>query len=154
MKYIAYCLLLVVLPVSIMAQNDGEKITVFQKGNRGSNDFFTGVVWVNVISVADTTFNTQIGNVTFEAGARTHWHTHGGGQILLVTDGIGYYQEKGEKRKVIRKGDVVKCMPGVEHWHGASIDTAMTHIAINTNTQKKIVTWLKPVTEAQYKNSE
>ena len=68
----------------------------------------------------DTTFNTSIGNVTFEPGARTNWHYHPGGQILLVTSGIGRYQEKGKPVRELRKGDIVKCEPNIIHWHGAS----------------------------------
>lgn len=131
-----------------------EPNAIFPNGNQGSNDYFTGTAWVNVLVPADTTFSTQIGSVTFGAGARTHWHTHGGGQILLVTDGTGYYQEKGMPRQIIRKGDVVKCLPDVEHWHGASAESSMTHLAINTNTQKKIVTWLQPVTEEEYQGKK
>ncbi len=148
MKKISLVLTLLTLGFSLnlIAQE-----AVFPKGNKGSNDFFTGTVWVNVLSPTDDTFNTQIGNVTFEAGARTNWHTHGGGQILLVSEGFGYYQEKGKAIQTIKKGDVVKCLPDVEHWHGASLANAMTHIAVNTNTQKPVVTWGKPVTDVEYR---
>ncbi|ALR30373.1 hypothetical protein ATE47_07485 [Chryseobacterium sp. IHB B 17019] len=64
-----------------------------------------------------------MGNVTFEPGARTKWHLHPGGQIILVTGGVGYYQEKGQPKKILHKGDVIKCPPHVEHWHGASKDS-------------------------------
>ncbi len=147
-------LLSVLFNIHLYAQNLTNSNAIFPKGNKVSNEYFTGNVWVNVLVPADTTFNTQIGSVTFEAGARTHWHTHGGGQILLVTDGTGYYQEKGKFIQIIRKGDMVKCLPDVEHWHGASIESPMTHLAVNTNTQKKIVTWLNPVTEEEYRGKK
>lgn len=95
---------------------------------------------------------TSVGNVTFEAGARTNWHYHPGGQILLAIDGVGYYQEKGSQRKILRKGDAVKCPPNVVHWHGASIDSGFVQIAI-TNTEKSAVVWLQPVTEEEYKSN-
>lgn len=92
---------------------------------------------------------TSVGNVTFEPGARTNWHYHPGGQILLVIDGVGYYQEKGNPKKILRKGDVVNCPPNIVHWHGASIDSGFIQLAI-TNTEKSAVVWLQPVTEQEY----
>jgi quercetin dioxygenase-like cupin family protein len=98
----------------------------------------------------DSILNCVIGSVTFEAGARTNWHYHPGGQILLVTAGTGRYQEKGKKVQIIRTGDVIKCLPNIEHWHGATQDGAMTHLAISLNTHKGIVTWLRSVTDQEY----
>ena len=71
----------------------------------------------------DRTYKMQVGNVTFEPGARTNWHYHPGGQILLATDGVGYYQEKGSPKRFFRKGDVIKCPPNITHWHGAGPET-------------------------------
>jgi quercetin dioxygenase-like cupin family protein len=88
--------------------------------------------------------------VVFESGARNNWHTHPGGQILIATAGTGYYQEKGKPIQILHKGDVVKILPDVEHWHGASADSEFTHIAINSNTQKGIVQWLQRVTDKEY----
>ncbi len=123
--------------------------TMFGKGEKASPDYFIGTAWVKTL-VDDTTFNCLIGNVTFEPGARNNWHTHPGGQILIVTEGTGYYQEKGKPIQLLRKGDVVKVLPNVEHWHGASPDSEFTHIAISTNTQKGIVKWLQRVTDEEY----
>ena len=94
--------------------------------------------------------NTVIGNVTFETGARNNWHTHPGGQILIATDGIGCYQEKGKLIQTLHKGDVVKIAPGIVHWHGASANGAFTHIAVNPNIQSGIVDWLQRVTDEEY----
>ncbi|MBB6130836.1 (R)-mandelonitrile lyase [Mucilaginibacter lappiensis] len=123
---------------------------IFPEGERGSAQNFTGTVWVHVLVPNDSTFNCSVGNVTFEPGARSFWHTHQAGQILLVTDGTGYTQEKGKPVKTIHKGDVIICKPGVEHWHGAAPGSAMTHISINTNTQNGVVTWLQSVTDQDY----
>ena len=88
-------------------------------------------------------------------GARTNWHYHPGGQILMITEGIGYYQEKGSPIRWMRKGDVIKCPHNVEHWHGASPKTGVTHLAISTNTNLGAAVWLKPVTKEEYgKNAE
>ncbi len=124
--------------------------TIFPKGEKASADYFTGAAWVKNLVPNDDTFNTLIGNVVFEPGARNNWHTHPGGQILIATEGIGYYQEKGKPIQLLRKGDVVKILPDVEHWHGASPDNEFTHIAVNTNTQKGIVVWLEKVTNEEY----
>ena len=124
---------------------------IFPKGEKAPADYFTGTVWVQLLVPNDPTFNCQIGNVVFEPGARNNWHTHPGGQILIATDGIGYYQEKDKAIQILRKGDVVNIPPDVEHWHGASHDSEFSHIAINPNTQKGIVTWLERVTDEEYK---
>lgn len=105
---------------------------------------------IYLIVNSDNTFNTSIGNVTFAPGARTNWHSHAGGQLLLVTGGTGRYQEKGKEIKELRTGDVIKYMPDIIHWHGASPDSEFSHIAISTNTQKGIVTWLAPVIDEEY----
>lgn len=122
----------------------------FNKGSRGSATNFTGKVWVAAMVPYDSTFHCVVANVTFEPGARSNWHTHQAGQILLVTDGSGYTQEKGKPLQVLHKGDVLICKPDVEHWHGATPHSSMTHIAINPNTENGIVNWLKPVTDAEY----
>ena len=126
------------------------KIPSFQKVMPAPADYFTGKVWVKALVPDDRTFNCVMGNVIFEAGARNNWHKHPGGQILIVTEGVGYYQEKGKPIQLIQKGDVIKILPDVVHWHGASRENAMTHIAISTNTQKGVVEWLQKVTDEEY----
>jgi quercetin dioxygenase-like cupin family protein len=122
----------------------------FPKGERAPAAYFTGVVYVSPLVKDDPTFTTVSSNVTFAPGARSHWHTHAAGQILLVTDGVGYYQEKGQPIRLLRKGEVVQAQPGVEHWHGASPKQGMTHISLNVNTEKGIVDWGRPVTDQEY----
>ena len=115
--------------------------------------FFTGTSYLTMLSDNDAVFNAPIGNVTFEAKTRTHWHTHSGGQILLVTAGVGLYQERGKPARVIRAGDVVRIPPTVEHWHGATADSPMSHISIETNVPHNKVEWLDPVTDDQYQSA-
>ncbi|HEY5749737.1 MAG TPA: cupin domain-containing protein [Chryseolinea sp.] len=124
--------------------------TIFPKGDKAPAEYFTGAAWIKPLVPNDTTFNCVMGNVIFEPGARNNWHTHPGGQILIVTEGTGYYQEKGKPIQLIQKGDVIKILPNVVHWHGASHDSEMTHIAISTNTQKGVVDWLQKVTDEEY----
>ena len=123
---------------------------IFEKGEPTSPDYFTGTAWLKTLVPKEDVFNCVIGNVTFEPGARNNWHTHPGGQILIITDGIGYYQEKGQSMRLLHKGDVIKILPDVVHWHGASHDAPLTHIAISTNAQKGVVTWLNRVTDEEY----
>ncbi len=122
----------------------------FPKGEKIQSANFTGSAWLHMMVSSDTTFNTSIGNVTFEPGARTNWHYHPGGQILLVTSGKGRYGEKGKGVRELHKGDVIKCTPNTIHWHGAAPDSELSHIAIGTNLGKGAVIWLKPVSDEEY----
>jgi quercetin dioxygenase-like cupin family protein len=123
---------------------------IFPQGERAPAEYFTGTAWIKPLVPLDNSFNCVIGNVTFEPGTRNNWHTHPGGQILLVTDGTGYFQEKGKPIQLLQKGNVITIPPDVMHWHGASPDSQLTHIAISTNAQKGVVTWLQPVTDEEY----
>ncbi|MEO6168302.1 MAG: cupin domain-containing protein [Chitinophagales bacterium] len=129
-----------------------EQKSIFPRGEKAPPEYFTGTVWLKVLVPNDAKLNCQVGNVIFEPGARNNWHTHPGGQILVVTSGTGYYQEKGQPIQLLHQGDVVKILPEVLHWHGASVDSEFTHIAINPNTQKGIVEWLEKVTDEEYHN--
>jgi quercetin dioxygenase-like cupin family protein len=133
--------------------NEQETESVFPKGEKITNSNFTGTAWLQMLVNNDSIYNTTIGNVTFNPGARTNWHKHPAGQILLVTEGMGYYQEKGKPAQLIRKGDVVRIPPDTEHWHGAAPDNGLTHIAINPKTDKGTVVWLQPVTDEEYNHS-
>ena len=130
--------------------NDNKVESIFPKGELGSAENFTGNAWNYGLVANDSTYNTLVGNVYFEPGARSNWHTHPAGQILIITDGMGYHQIKGQPRQTIRKGDVVKCPPNVEHWHGASSETGLQQMYFLPNTKKGIVQWLHPVTDAEY----
>lgn len=126
--------------------------TIFKQGEANPyGKFFTGQTYLNMISTNDDTFNAPIGNVTFEPGARTNWHKHTGGQILLVTGGEGRYQERGKPVQILHKGDVVRIAPNVEHWHGAAPDSWFVHISVETNVPNNKAEWLEPVTDAEYK---
>lgn len=122
----------------------------FPKGDKIANDNFIGTVWLNYLVPTDSIHNVNIGSVTFEPGARTNWHYHVGGQILLITEGKGLYQEKGKPIETVEKGEVMKCPPDIAHWHGATPTDAMTHIAIGTNTHIGGAVWLEPVTDEEY----
>jgi len=124
--------------------------SIFSKGDKTSPEYFRGTAWVKKLVANDDTLTTIISKVVFEPGARNNWHTHPAGQILICTEGGGSYQEKGKPIQTLHAGDVVKILPGVEHWHGASPTSSFTHIAININPEKGVVNWLKPVTDEEY----
>jgi len=154
-KILTSLMVMLLIINSLKAQdiNDNKQqnmTTINNKGTRAPQEYFTGTVWVNMNVKAEDSYNTLIGTVTFEPKGRTNWHTHTTGQILLVTDGIGYYQEKGKPIQLIRKGDVVKIPKNVEHWHGASLNSSMTHIAIVPELDKDKTEWLAPVTDEEY----
>jgi len=90
------------------------------------------------------------GSVIFEAGARTAWHSHPRGQLLIVTAGVGRAQRWGDAVQEIRTGDVVRIPAGQKHWHGASPRASMTHIAISEHQDGTTVQWMEKVTDEQY----
>ena len=125
--------------------------SIFPRGDNAPQTVFTGTAYLNMlIADNDNQYNCQVYDVVFEAGARNNWHSHPGGQILLVTAGKGYYQERGKSARFLQMGDVVAIPPNVEHWHGAAPDSEFTHIGISPNTQKGGAKWFDPVTEAEY----
>lgn len=113
------------------------------------NPNFTGEVWLARLSERKE-LNVPMSNVTFEPGCRNSWHSHKGGQLLIATAGIGYYQEKGQPARRLHPGDIVEIAPDVEHWHGAAPDSWFAHIAITTNPQTNAPVWLAPVSDAAY----
>ena len=118
---------------------------------KASAEYFTGAVRVQELFPADDPSRTSGGIVTFEPGARSAWHTHPLGQVLIVTDGTGWVQQWGGPIQEIRKGDVVRIPAGVKHWHGATPTTAMTHIAIQEQLNGKAVEWIEKVSVEQYR---
>lgn len=131
----------------------GNNDTLFPKGSKLPNDWFTGEAFLNALIARDKNNEFSAGSVSFDARARTNWHTHPKGQVLIVTDGQGYYQEKNKPAQIIKKGDVINIPEEVEHWHGASENANMTHIAITNYKDDLQVTWLQPVTDEEYKSA-
>ena len=124
---------------------------IFPKGAKAPETVFTGTAYVNMlVPDIDNIFNCQVYDVVFEAGGRNNWHKHPGGQILIATNGKGWYQERGKAAQFLQKGDVVAIPPDVEHWHGAAADSEFTHIGISTNTQRGGAEWLTPVSDKEY----
>src|SRR5688572_13687071 len=134
-------------------EDANDEQSIFPKGQLGPVTNFTGNAYNFGLVANDSTYNTLVGNVFFEKGARSNWHVHPSGQILIVLDGEGYHQLEGQARQVMKKGDVIKCPPNVKHWHGATEKSSLTQMYILPKTEKGIVTWLEAVTDDQYKSS-
>jgi quercetin dioxygenase-like cupin family protein len=124
--------------------------SIFPKGDALPNEWFTGNAFLTPLVAKDNNNEFSAGCVTFEPGARTKWHTHPKGQVLIVIDGKGFYQEKGKSAQPIKKGDVVNIPENTEHWHGASATNKMVHIAITNYKDDVQVTWLQPVSDEEY----
>ena len=121
-----------------------------QPSGIGPAEWFTGRVRIDPLFGAAAPSRVAGNAVTFEPGARTAWHTHPLGQILIVTGGCGWAQREGGPVETIRPGDVVRFAPDERHWHGATATTAMTHIAIQEALDGKAVEWLESVSDEHY----
>jgi quercetin dioxygenase-like cupin family protein/alkylhydroperoxidase/carboxymuconolactone decarboxylase family protein YurZ len=128
--------------------DDSEKI--YPRGEKIENSSFTGNAWVNFLVTADEVNKNSVGVVTFEPGARTFWHQHPNGQIILALSGEGYYQEKGSPKVIMKKGDVAKCPTDTPHWHGAGPNEEFVQIAITSRVDGP-TEWGEKVSDAQYK---
>ncbi len=115
-----------------------------------SKDYFIGHVTVDSLYPATDVTRASTGVVTFAPSARTAWHTHPAGQLLIVTAGKGWVQEDGQPRREINPGDVVMIPANVKHWHGATDKNGMSHIAVSYMQDGKNVTWMEQVSDAQY----
>ncbi len=122
-----------------------------QPSGRGPAEWFTGTVRIDPLFGASAPARAAGNAVTFEPGARTAWHTHPLGQVLIVTSGLGLAQREGGPVEEIRPGDVVRFEPGEKHWHGASPATAMTHIAVQESLDGRAVDWMEHVGDEQYR---
>ncbi|MDA8106702.1 MAG: cupin domain-containing protein [Nitrospiraceae bacterium] len=121
-----------------------------QPSVKGPADWFTGTVRIDPLFKENDPLRASGGRVTFEPGARTAWHTHPYGQILIVTAGSGWVQQWEGPIEEIREGDVVRIPPGIKHWHGATATTALTHIAIQEPLEDKAAEWMEHVSDEQY----
>jgi 4-carboxymuconolactone decarboxylase len=138
-------LFLFILSIQAMAQ----EAPGFPKGEISTADNHTGTVWLKELNVPDSILNFSLAHATFAPGAKLDWHIHPGGQYLLITEGTGYYQERGKSIQVVHQGAVIKCLPGVEHWHGATPENTFGYIGA-TPVQKGKTKWLERVSDETY----
>ena len=129
-----------------------QELSAFKIGNKNDAyaQYFDGQSYLNMLSREQVI----VANVTFEPACRNHWHIHhasqGGGQILLVTAGRGYYQEWGKEARELHPGDVVNIPPNVKHWHGAAKDSWFQHLAIEVAGENSSNEWCEAVSEEEY----
>lgn len=141
-----------VLEASIVTSRDD---LTFPVGDAVSGAF-TGTAYLTPMINNDEIYHfPQTNNVTFEPGARSYWHSHGG-MIMIGTGGVGYYQEEGQPVQIIRKGDVVECPEGVKHWHSAAPNSWFSQLVIYDShyAPEGEVPESEPVTDEQYNNLE
>ena len=121
-----------------------------QPSAKGPAEWFTGTVRIDPLFPLQAPARAAGNAVTFEPGARTAWHTHPLGQVLIVTAGAGRVQRQGGPVEEVKPGDVIVFAPGERHWHGAAPTTAMTHIAIQESLDGRAVEWMEQVSDAEY----
>ncbi|MFE8598932.1 (R)-mandelonitrile lyase [Archangium violaceum] len=142
--------------VPAAAPGDGaQALRIARSGSRpprqGSAENFTGDVRVDPLFQAKAPARASGAAVTFEPGARSAWHSHPLDQVLLVTEGSGRVQRWGDPVEQLQQGDVVWIPPGQKHWHGASPESRMTHIAVSEHLDGKSVDWMEKVSDEQYR---
>lgn len=138
------------LAATLVSMNaSAQNAFAFFKGEAFPPPRDTPAAWLHELHKADDLLDSNIAVAEFLPNTRLAWHNHPGGQILLITDGVGYYQEKGKAKRIVRVGDVIKCAPGVAHWHGASLESGVTYLALSP-AQKGGTVWAQTVSDADY----
>lgn len=142
-------LFIFLLSAALLNKTAAQDSTIFTKDGVPLEVRSTGNNTLVELNHADSIFNFSIAVAKFPPGKKLDWHYHPGGQILIITEGIGYYQERGKSKRIVRKGEVIKCLAGVEHWHGSSIEAGVTYLATSP-AQKGATVWLQKVTDEEY----
>ncbi|MEQ8714126.1 MAG: cupin domain-containing protein [Cyclobacteriaceae bacterium] len=141
-------ILIVLLPSTTMAQDAQYNISSYlSEGVKAPNTHHIGEAWLNALIEADDDFDQNITQATFSANSTLDWHKHSTPQVLVVLDGVGYYQERDKDAVVIKKGDVVMCEKDTEHWHTSSADNSVSYIAIYG---KEPTIWTEKITREYY----
>ena len=138
-------------PIAYAAADTLPVPSMFPLGFQAPNVHHTGKVWLSGLAASTDTFPYGMAVANCAAGSRLDWHSHPGGQRLLVTEGKGYHQERGQPARVIRPGDVVECPPDVDHWHSGSPDTGVVYVALYAGGETE---WAEPVTDEDYYSAE
>jgi len=154
--FLTLCLLLSTVVTSsqaLAAEDSLSAQTIYRAGAqhsfRGPENLFTGDVQVDILFPANETANYSGAYVTFQPGARSAWHLHPAGQHMIVTSGVGLTGTRDGRIVTIKAGDAVWCPPGIDHWHGATPDSPMTHLVITGTLEGKNVIWKEKVTDEQ-----
>ncbi len=124
---------------------------IFTYGDKAKNVHHVGDIWLQHLSNSDENFDYNVAVAKSAPRAVLNWHFHPKNQQLIIIDGKGYYQERGKDIQIVKKGDVIKCTPGLQHWHGASKEEGVTYIAISGNAKTE---WFEAIDMAQYNAAE
>lgn len=136
---------------AVAVENDSTAL-IFPLGPKASAEKFIGTAYVNELLPKSDSTAYAVADVVFEPGARNNWHTHQVRQTMFVTEGRGWYQERGKKAVPLKKGDVYVIPAGVEHWHGAVADSRFVHLVVTDFQGDECVIWGEPVTDEEYNN--
>ena len=142
-------LFLLAFPSSVFGQSSNYTISsLFDEGIKAPNTHFIGEAWLNTLVQASGDIPYNITKATFRANSTLDWHKHGTPQVLIITDGEGYYQERGKDPVILKKGDVITCEKETEHWHSSTKQHSVTYLAIYGGTQP--TTWTEKLTQEYY----
>ena len=144
-KLVTY--LLVLLPLFVCAQNSDYDVTSYMdEGFKAPNTHYIGEAWLNGLIRADENLNYNITKATFKANSTLDWHKHTSPQVLIIVDGIGYYQERGKEPVIMKVGDVINCKKDTEHWHSSSKENNVTYLAIYSGATN----WTEVLSQEEY----
>lgn len=140
----------ILLLVAFGTEAIAQETSIFPKGEIGANkDNYTGTIWLNELNHPDSNFTFSLAQAVYAPSSKLDWHIHPAGQYLLITEGTGYYQEKGKPGQIVHKGDIIKSLPGVAHWHGAAPGSSFIYVAVTPVTKGRTI-WLQRVTDEEY----
>ena len=141
--------LLILASVSAFSQDSEYKVSSYlTEGTKAPNTHYIGEAWLNAIIHDDKELGYNITKATFKANSTLDWHKHSSAQVLIIVDGEAYYQEKGKEPVILKKGDIIKCEKGTEHWHSSTKFNDVTYLALYDGG--KPTTWTEVVTQEYY----
>lgn len=143
--------LLILNSLSGFSQDSKYKVASYlTEGTKAPNTHYIGEAWLNAVIHDDTELGYNITKATFKANSTLDWHKHSSSQVLIIVDGEAYYQERGKKPVILKKGDVIKCEKDIEHWHSSTKNSDVTYLALYGGGQP--TTWTEVVTQEYYDN--
>lgn len=148
MKHLlAFCFLALVASPLAAQTSDYTISSYLSEGFKAPNTNYEGEAWLNFVLRSDTEFMYNLTHAHFKANSTLDWHYHATPQVLLVVDGVGYYQERGKDPILMKEGDVIRCEKGVEHWHSSSAESDVSYVAIYGSSP---TTWTEKLSREAY----
>ncbi|WP_244901864.1 cupin domain-containing protein [Croceivirga radicis] len=148
-KFTMQILGLICYTTGVFAQKTDYAISSYQtEGVKAPNTHYIGEAWLNPLLRADDDLDYNITKATFKANSTLDWHKHESVQVLIIVDGVGYYQEKGKEAVLVKEGDVIRCEKNTEHWHSSSKHKDVTYLAIYGGETPTV--WTEVVSQAYY----